>query len=295
MLINEILTEGLSPIVYHYTSLVPGTKIIANGEFELSSTLGSVEERYAPPGYPYFLSTTRTKTGGYHNIIGSVAVMFVMDGTWYNQRYPAKSVDYWLNRDPKNAYGRAHEAEDRLFSKTPTIPIGGVTSVHVLLNVFGAEPKHISLVRKLLVGAKRRDIPAYFYTDEGAWRRLDTSQTGDIGVLKTIDSVKRNPYIPSYIRRSGLESWLELIGAQKENQLSKEANKIKYSLRYHWDNPFYLKDMTRGLENEFSNARKPSSGVDRENATKIIAFMRQQKLNTVFDLVTWLANKWKDR
>jgi hypothetical protein len=170
-----------------------------------------------------------------------------------------------------------------------------VTSVHVLLKAFGAEPKHISLVRKLLVGAKRRNIPAYFYTDEGAWRRLDTTQTGDIGVLKTIDSEKRNPYIPSYIRRSGLESWLELIGAQKEDQLSKEANKIKYSLRYHWDNPFYLKDMTSGLENEFSNARKPSSGVDRENATKIIAFMRKKKLNTVFDLVTWLANKWKDR
>ena len=295
MLINEILTEGLSPIVYHYTSLVPGTKIIVNGEFELSSVLGSVEEQYAPRGYPYFRSTTRTKTGGYHNIIGSTAVMFVMDGTWYNQRYPAKSVDYWLNRDPKNAYGRAHEAEDRLFSKTPTIPIGGVTSVHVLLKDEKPEPKHISLVRKLIVGAKRRDIPAYFYTDESAWRRLDTSNTGDISVLKTIDSEKRNPYISRYISRSGLESWLELIGAQKEDQLSKEANKIKYSLRYHWDNPFYLKDMTSGLNTELSNARKPSNDVDRENATKIIAFMRQQKLNTAFDLVTWLANKWKDR
>lgn len=296
MRINEILTEGLSPIVYHYTNIFAGEKIVTDGVFELSSTLGSVEEQYAPPGYPYFLSTARTKTGGYHQKIGPrSAVMFVMDGNWYNQRYPAKPVDYWLNRDPKNAYGRAHEAEDRLFSKTPTIPIGGVTSVHVLLKDEKQEPRDISLVRKLLVGAKRRDIPAYFYTDVGAWRRLDTTQTGDIGVLKTIDSEKRKPYIPSYIRRSGLESWLELIGAQKENQLSKEANNIKYSLRYHWDNPFYLKDMTSGLENEFSNARKPSSGVDRENATKIIAFMRKKKLNTVFDLVNWLATKWKDR
>jgi hypothetical protein len=296
MRINEILTEGLSPIVYHYTNIFAGEKIVTDGVFELSSTLGSVEEQYAPPGYPYFLSTARTKTGGYHQKIGPrSAVMFVMDGNWYNQRYSAKPVDYWLNRDPKNAYGRAHEAEDRLFSKTPTIPIGGVTSVHVLLKNEKPEPKHISLVRKLLVGAKRRDIPAYFYTDEGAWRRLDTTQTGDIGVLKTIDSEKRKPYIPSYIRRSVLESWLELIGAQKENQLSKEANNIKYGLRYHWDNPFYLKAKSQELENDFSNARKPSSGVDRENATKIIAFMRQKKLNTVFDLVNWLATKWKDR
>ncbi len=295
MLINEILTEGLSPIVYHYTNIFAGEKIVTDGVFELSSTLGSIEEKYAPPGYPYFLSTARTKTGGYHKRIGPSAVMFVMDGTWYNQRYPAKSVDYWLNRDPSKAYGYAHEAEDRLFSKTPTIPIGGVTSVHVLLKDEKPEPQHISKIRKILLAAKRRDIPAYFYTDEVAWRRLNTSQTDDISILKKIDSEKRNPYIPRYIRVSEFEPWLELIGAQKENQLSNIAIDIKHSLRNNWDNPSYLKDMTQGLESEFSNARKPSGGVDRENATKIIAFMRQQKLNTAFDLVTWLANKWKDR
>lgn len=295
MQIKEILTEGLSSVVYHYTNLSAGAKIVINGEFQLSSVLGSVEAQYAPKGYPYFFSTTRTKTGSYHRTVGASAVMFVLDGTWYNQRYPANSVDYWVNRNPAVAFGRAHEAEDRLFSRTPAIPITGIKSVHVLLDISKrVDPKHYSQARKVLVAAKRRGIPAYFYTDESAWRRLDTSKTGDVSLLKQPKVDKEGGYVGRY-QEGYLHRWLELIGAQKENQLSKEANDMKYSLRYHWDNPFYLKDIARGLENDFSNARKPNSGVDRENATKIIAFMRSKKLNTVQDLVNWLANKWKDR
>lgn len=297
MLTKEIITEGLSPIVYHYTNLWAGENIVDSGEFQLSSTLGSVEEQYAPKGYPYFLSTTRTKTGDYHRIIGDSAVMFVLDGTYYNQRYPARSVDYWLNRDPSKAYGREHEAEDRLFSRTPTIPIDGVTSVHVLLNLKSKpEPNRYPKIRKLLVAAKRRGIPAYFYTEESAWRRLDTSKTGDVSVLKQPPSEKQKYWGGrAGLHKGYLHKWLELIGAQKENQLSKEANSIKYSLRYHWDNPFYLKDIKQGLSNDLSNARKPNNGPDRDNATKIIAFMRKNNLNTVMDLVNYLANKWKDR
>lgn len=307
MLINEILKEGLSPIVYHYTNIFAGEKIVTSGEFELSSTLGSVEEQYAPRGYPYFLSTTRTKTGGYHKRIGDSAVMFVLDGTWYNQRYPANSVDYWVNRNPAVAFGYAHEAEDRLFSRTPTIPIDGVTSVHVLLDLEeNPEPNRYPKIRKLLLAAKRRGISAYFYTEEIAWRRLDTSKTGDVSVLKQPPSEKQEYQgdgseeqeyqgYRSKPQKGDLHRWLELIGAQKENQLSKEANSLKYSLRYHWDNPFYLKDIKQGLSGTLSNARKPNSGPDRDNATKIIAFMRKNNFNTVMDLVNYLANKWKDR
>ena len=114
---KEFLTETLSRIVYHYTTLWPAAKILSSGEFALSSSLGSVELQYAPEGHPYFLSTTRTKTGGYHNHVGSQAVMFVLDGDYYNTKYPSKPIDYWGNRSPDNAYGRKHEAEDRLFSK----------------------------------------------------------------------------------------------------------------------------------------------------------------------------------
>ena len=101
---TEFLTETLSRIVYHYTRLPAAAKIMQTGDFQLSSDLGSIEQQYSPKGYRYFLSTTRTKTGGYHNSIGSDAVLFVLDGNWFNQHYISKPIDYWLNRDPTQSH-----------------------------------------------------------------------------------------------------------------------------------------------------------------------------------------------
>ena len=81
MKIIELLTESLSRISYHYTNARAALKILKSGKFELSSALGSVEQQYMPKDKPYFLSTTRTRLGGYHDYVGSSAVMFVLDGT----------------------------------------------------------------------------------------------------------------------------------------------------------------------------------------------------------------------
>jgi hypothetical protein len=131
---ENVIQEGISPIVYHYTRCYNAKKILSTGEFQLSSTLGSVEEQYAPKGYPYFLSTTRSRRGGYHDTIGSDAVLFVLDGTWYSRHYKGSPVDYWQNRDPTQSHHRAHEAEDRIFSKDPQMSIGGVKEIHIYVS-----------------------------------------------------------------------------------------------------------------------------------------------------------------
>ena len=132
MRIFDLITEAVSSVVYHYTNLDAAARILTSGEFALSSTLGSIEEKFAPKGYPYFLSTTRTRRGGYHsNAIGDGAAMFNLDGNYYNQRYKGGPIDYWGDRH--NDYGRTAEAEDRIFSKEPTMPAGGITSVHIFV------------------------------------------------------------------------------------------------------------------------------------------------------------------
>ena len=60
MLINEILQEAATDIVYHYTSIIDARKILETGVFELSSVVGNKsEEQFAPKGHPYFLSTLK--------------------------------------------------------------------------------------------------------------------------------------------------------------------------------------------------------------------------------------------
>jgi hypothetical protein len=281
---EQQLDESLSRIVYHYTTAWAASKILASGEFELSSSLGSIEQQYAPKGYHYFLSTTRTPRGGYHDTIGQSAIMFVLDGNYYNSKYPSKPVDYWQNRDPAKSHHRTHEAEDRLFSKEPTIPINGVTAVHMFIKD-DADPNVKGLARTILLEAKKRGIPAYYYTDQAAWRNLDTTKTSQINTLTGQRKVGR-----SFSRHRGwLIPWLEVMQATDRSQLSSKAKGIIRNL----DSNYYQKETAQGLANDLSNARKPDSGPDRKNASKIINYMKQNKLNTLIEFVDAMAKKWE--
>lgn len=285
---TEFVTESLSRVVYHYTSPHAAKKILQSGEFELSSTLGSIEQQYAPPGYPYFLSTTRTRRGGYHDTGFSMnkGVLFVLDGAWYSSRYPAGPVDYWENRDPAKAHHKTHEAEDRIYSRKSTIPTGGVTAVHILVTD-DADDNTRAEARRTLILAKKQGIPAYYYSDSKAWLNLDTRKTGDISGL-TGQATDRS-YTSG--RRGYLVPWVELLQAKDPEQLSKKAREIRYGLQYTYDK----QDIARGLANDMSNSRKPNSGIDRENAVKIIRYMQQNRLNTIPELVDHLAERWKNK
>ena len=274
---------------------------MASGEFELSSDLGSVEQEYSPRGYHYFLSTTRTKLGGYHHYIGSSAAMFVLDGNWFNEHYKSGSVDYWTNKNPETGeiesrrgpqgqqYRKPHEAEDRVYSKTPTIPIDGVSAIHVLITPENTNEWSGSWARTVFINAKRRGIPAYLYNDEDAWRRLDSKHSVSLANNPTLRGQQYVTTRQSMYKRKGyLYPWVQLITATNKTQLGKDADSLRYSLAYTYD----LRDALKGLAAEMSNARKPSAGVDRENAIKIINYMRKHKLTTLSELVDYLKAKW---
>lgn len=277
------LFESLSRVAYHYTNTAAAAKILQSGEFELSSTLGSVEQQYAPKGHPYFLSTTRTRHGGYHSMIGPSAVMFVLDGNWFNNHYISRPVDYWENRDPKKVSHRPHEAEDRVFARDPAISLGGVLEVHILASPDG---DHGMFARKALIAAKQHNIPAYFYEDETAWRNLNKSKSVPISDRPSLRGQEK--YRWGSNRRAYLHPWLELLQATEPKQLSRDADKLRRSISYEYDR----QQATQGLGNDLSNARKPNSGADREVAVKLIKFMQQNQLNTLAELVDFLAKKW---
>jgi hypothetical protein len=291
---NEFLTERASPVIFHYTNIHAAMKILQQGQFELSSTYGSVEQQYAPQGYPFFLSCTRTLTGGYHNIVGDSACMFNLDGNYYNQHYKAAPVNYWGERH--NTYGRVSEAEDRIFSKEPTMPISGVTTVHVYVKPMDpAQRKNWgtylpSYARKILIAAKTHGIKTYLYEDETAWRRQDIRKV--VTPQKGRETITGPERAVGYTRgTSYMEPWIELLHCTSTNQLSKKAQSLAFSIAY--DGEYYLDATIKGLENDFSNARKPNAGPDRNVALKMIQFMQQNKLANVKEFIVALTNKWK--
>jgi hypothetical protein len=293
MKINEVLTESASSIVYHYTNTAAAARILTSGEFLLASSTGTqAEKEYEVPGYPYFLSTTRTRVGDYHNrYAGSSAVMFVLNGSWLNHNYKTRPIDYWNRAWLHDTSGqRSREAEDRVYSKTPEIPANSdsILEVHVLLKE--QSENRSPEVRTVLLSAKKQGIPAYLYTDETAWKLQDKRKAVSPGQAADIlkgPQPSRKSYRPS---RNYLEDWLELIFKKNKDELTASAAKKLHSLIVYGQG---YRNEDDGLGTDLSNARKPGNA-DYPSAAKINNFMRQNNIATPVDLKNYLVDKWKD-
>ena len=115
----------------------------------------------------------------------------------------------------------------------------------------------------------------------------DTRKTADVSQLT---GSRGNGYYRSYRRRTYMDNWLELMGANSLNQLSKEGDKLRYNLNYDYDR----QSAAQSLSNDMANARKPNSGPERDTAVKIIRYMQKNRLNTMAEFVDHVAAKWKN-
>jgi hypothetical protein len=291
---SEVLAEGATSVLYHKTGVRAALEIITSGLFKLTSSIGNRSESdMAPPGYPYYLSATRSKVGDYHRWVGSSAVMFVLDGDRISQRYLVKPVDYW-ERSWQGTQDRTRESEDRIFSRRNTMPSDYITEVHVLLSE--QNDLRSEEVRKLLIAAKTKNIPTYLYTDQESWRlqnKRRAKTAGEVGDL--LKGGRREPaYMGRPVRgqgrgedaygRSDILNWIELIKKQPGQTLSKRADKLRYNLQYY-------NDEGQRLANDFFNAKKPDSP-EYPLVVKLGDWMnaRQLDFNSLSEL---LKNKWK--
>lgn len=284
MFIKE-LYEGLSSKLFHFTDLQKAASILEDGYFKLSSVVGSsYEDQINPKEYPYFLSTTRTKFGGYHDPY-SEGVMFNLNGDYYKQHYKGMPIDYWGDRG-MNIPGRRHEAEDRIVSKNPNIPIDGITEMHIFISDDKTKSRNYipSYTRKVLFLAKKHNIPTYLYNDKSAWFNQQKNKAIPINAHPSLKGHMQPRR--SYRKSDQVKPWLELIIKNSRISLSDRAEKNLKNLLY-----YYTKGSSMGADTDFSNARKPNSD-GYESLTKIINFMQQNNLKTVPELMAYLKNKW---
>ena len=286
---SEFLIEGATDVLYHYTSTINAFNVLESGTFKLSSITGNPsEEMYAPPGYPYFFSTARSKVGDYHRYAGSSAVMFVLDGQWLQSRFKVKPIDYW-DRAWIHSSDRTREAEDRVFSKKPEISIDCVTEIHVLLKE-QTDPRS-QMTRRILIAAKKRGIPAYLYIDEDAWRLQNKAKSVSVSQAKEF---LKGPEAKGRFRRplrgirgygrSSLLDWIELIKKKPGQELTKSADKLRYNIQWYGD-------QIDVLANDMSNARKPNEP-EHALAVKINDFLTKNNMS-LRELYDFIKNKWK--
>ena len=144
-LLNEnVINEGVSSIVYHFTDVHSLYRIILSDKFYLKT--GAFKKFADASGgkHMFFLSTTRNKNGheGYSNrFVCKGGVRITLDGNKLNQKYHGSSFNYWGDEElgrmkflnPEKVglhkkwskgmqYHREDETEDRVWSYKSKIP-----------------------------------------------------------------------------------------------------------------------------------------------------------------------------
>jgi len=289
---NEFITEAATSVLFHYTSVWAAEQILKDQEFELSSSTGTgVEAGLAPKGRPFFLSTTRSKVGDYHRYTPYSAAMFVLDGDWLNTHgVKTKPVDYWDRMWLQSSSGRTSESEDRIFSRTNTLPLTMVRELHLFIKPDdkSADERHRVRVRHCLILAKQQNIPVFLYTTSQAWLLQDKRRAVNPSEIKSALSGSIEPTKTwRKSRYDHLGQWLELMHQDQKSRLSAGAETLRYNLIYHSQ----YSDAHKGLENDMHNSRKPASR-EYPEVVKINKFMMKHKISSVKELYHYLKDKW---
>ena len=195
---EQFLNEGISDVVYHFTSF-PGLVGIAEDDaFFGTLSVGTNADQKFQKGRTYFFSTTRSKREGYQ----SGVIKFVLDGRKLGQRYKAEPMDYWeIKKDgkayePGNRNLRSHEMEDRILLNEPKIAKAAqyIKEIHI-----DKDPKRWNMNSQdtdiLLNWIKKNRIPTYLYfsdrNDLDA-RRNFLNQREGVKLEDVEDQIKRN-------------------------------------------------------------------------------------------------------
>lgn len=158
--VNKI-HAALSRVLYHKTNETNAIKILKDRKFRLSTWLGGSGVDKGSEKL-WFLSTS-TRPGAFKK--GSSGVVFVLDGSSINKDYEGDPFDYWGEAYHKASGGDTDEAEERVYSDKPLIPIHYITEIHAdwYIGNKGYEAHAYKRHRDLTLLAKKLNIPIYWY------------------------------------------------------------------------------------------------------------------------------------
>jgi len=176
---GEVLTEGLSDILYHFTYTSSLLSILKYNKFATSTNLGSTADSWKDKGRYYFFSTQRTKgMSGYGSHHGNVAI--VLDGRKLNYIFKGFATDYWNWSKKMKDYSnksdyinalKSSENEDRIVTNKPYIDNANkyIIEIHIMIS----ENEDKDRVVEIESLCKNLNIPVFFYTDNNSFKLQD--------------------------------------------------------------------------------------------------------------------------
>jgi hypothetical protein len=287
---RDVITEGLSDILYHSTSLRSAYSIVKNNEFKLTSDMGmESEQQYRKSkDSSYYLSTARSKTGSYHlrDYYAQGHTLFVLDGRKLSANHAGGAIDYWSSG--RRAAGSS-EMEDRVYSNSPTISpaLKFIQEIHIILTVDHdkiPQDDTLRLGRIIKISAARANIPVYFYNDVTSFNQMNTGKSVRLSDYK-LSNYQSIGNSNNTGKSKTFVGYMELLNIQDQSKLSSRARDILHNMT-----GFYANEQLRSLIADVGNTKRSDHG--RREMEKFIAALAKKKIYTLKDFVKYVKVKF---
>jgi len=288
---EEVVSEGITDVVYHKTRLDQAADIMKNNKFMTSVAFGTPADADQNKGKLYYLSTMRSPTGDYGT--GLPAVTFKLDGRKLGQRNKAAAIDYWGPDFPKD------EMEDRVFTDEPYLEPATkyITEVHVGMPIDTStgkmRPARIEEAEALASAAEGAGIPVYFYTNEKTYgilnktKRLTLDQWKQAfkkggGELDEPWGYESSPYKPRLL--TDVVKIIKALESGNVDDIEKGYQTEWYTLKYD-----YGGERDRQIKNAIHNSKGTP---DAREYIDVIA-KKVKKLGSVQAMIDWMQAEIK--
>ena len=259
--------------------------------------MGTSSENDFSGGEPFYLSTTRTLSGFYERDIrhASSAGYVVLDGQkLMADGFTGKPIDYW-GPSFRTTRPDKFESEDRIFSDKPAIPnaVKYITEIHLYANLdkmdknqdTGSE-KQKSKIRKIIIAAKKNNIPVSVYDNADAYNSRNKAKAlTDLSRLKSDSSVDTSDRYHG-ITVNYLKPYVELLSAPLHVTLSKDARRIKNNIL---DHPWHVGDHVRSLDSTIHNSRKKNM-----KSNEFTVLCKKLGLRKSADIIEYIRKKYDE-
>ena len=303
---HGILAEGLSPNLFHFTTLRKLINILETNKFLTSVAVGTTSDE-TDRGKFYFFSMARSKGSSYGKSYSyNEGVTINLDGYKLGHNYKGMPFNYWGNIEQSGQ----SEAEDRVITDKPFIENASkyITEVHLLLGVSYSKNKwdkvdslKLEILKKAVDELEKKGIPYWIYhvgkyfTLQSKGNYAVRSFDAFVDIVKRIqgdiEQIEPSSYIPAEKEYENLKAIYEYVDALLRNDLSNMsdyAKKLHEKFKYHGYG-MHLNDRIAVLQSDIHNTKSDFGA--RNHLEKIRQAMRRVGAKTIKELVLWIKEK----
>lgn len=318
------LTEKVSSVVYHKTTMEAISNILETDQFSLAGTAFVDNEKLLPvrdnSKNMYYMSFSQSKRSLFNRDAATLDGILTIDGDTLSQKYRGGAVD-WTNRQQHHLihnFGdrfQNDESEDRVVSNKPFIPNATkyIKAIDVIIpyrmrldGVFSNKKAQIKRnFRDIMRIAKLKGIPVrvydletqkYILTGKNYLKPEEYDYMYD-GITTTQNSIKKEQdsmRVPGIVR--DLYSLSKIMTSNSESDFDDETkkhfDKLKLSLSYAHPDSIDIMWTAWWASYVFADSRLSSNELAKKYYHKIHSVIIKNKLKTPFHIAQFISDKY---